>query len=247
MQTFVTPVEKDLANPRLEAARLKHAWAAMVAQEATSSTLSMDPVDEDELLPADSSSTRKAIATILPSVHLVAAFLDCSTKSRIRQIPAPGHRPCPAPLRSEREPRGLAGLSDASLARVEADNHAADFLLAIQFVLQQQPGGHAGDRRSWLELPAAVFRSEAMTPLALFLGLFPPGSQARLPRRAVAADVLANGKLPQNMLYVGQGHFSHRLHKVEVPFPSRSPWGTSRDCFPLPGVHAGLGAPAAVA
>ena len=281
------------------------------------------------------------------------AFLD-STKSRIRQIPSPGHRPGPAPLRSERE------LSDASLARVEADT--ADFLLAIQFVLQQrswgamrenprrslhwvdlveiwmhQKGGWfdldydscvlmaarkkartirhnlpelsslpplvcghqhsptewkpqhsrgrayvpsaeeaehtahlvftlvavashwaisqgyavariqrlppietAGDRPPWLELPAAVFRSDAMTPLALFLGLFPPGaSQARLPRRAVAADVLA--KLPQNI------QPSAAMCKVEVPFPSRSPWDTSQDCFPLPGVHAGLGAPAAVA
>ena len=60
MQTFVTPVEKDLANPRLEAARLKHAWAAMVAQEATSSTLSMDPVDEDELLPTVQLADMKA-------------------------------------------------------------------------------------------------------------------------------------------------------------------------------------------
>ncbi|CAJ1382622.1 unnamed protein product [Effrenium voratum] len=60
VQTFVTPVEKDLANPRLEAARLKHAWAAMVAQEATSSTLSMDPVDADELLPAVQLADMKA-------------------------------------------------------------------------------------------------------------------------------------------------------------------------------------------
>ena len=60
VQTFVTPVEKDLANPRLEAARLKHAWAAMVAQEAASSTLSMDPVDEDELLPAVQLADMKA-------------------------------------------------------------------------------------------------------------------------------------------------------------------------------------------
>ena len=49
---FITPIESNLKNARLEAARLKHAWASTVAQESQQVTAGLDPLNEDELLPA---------------------------------------------------------------------------------------------------------------------------------------------------------------------------------------------------
>ena len=63
----------------------------------------------------------------LQSVCFIAAALDCSTKSRAREIPRDfgDGRPPPRPLRSEQHPLGLPELTGSQYSRVEKDNAAA--------------------------------------------------------------------------------------------------------------------------
>ena len=68
----------------------------------------------------------------LQSVCFIAAALDCSTKSRAREIPRDfgDGRPPPRPLRSEQHPLGLPELTGSQYSRVEKDNAAASFVLS---------------------------------------------------------------------------------------------------------------------
>ena len=67
----------------------------------------------------------------LAEASFVSAAIDCSTKSRIREIPRCKQvgAPLPQPLRSEAAPLGVSGLRGADLERVQRDNAATDFLL----------------------------------------------------------------------------------------------------------------------
>ena len=67
----------------------------------------------------------------LQTVHFIAAALDCSTKSRAREIPRQfdDGRPAPSPLRSETYPEGLPHLSGRDAERVAKDNLACSFVL----------------------------------------------------------------------------------------------------------------------
>ena len=72
----------------------------------------------------------------------------------------------------------------------------------------------AGRREHWLAVDARAMREWAMALLAISLGLRPPctAEAARLPRCAEVQAVLRSNKtLPDNHMYVGQGHHSHRL------------------------------------
>lgn len=67
----------------------------------------------------------------LQDVCFISAAMDCSTKSRAREIPrqfADG-RPAPKPLRSEQYPEGLPDLPSADAKRVQVDNTACAFVL----------------------------------------------------------------------------------------------------------------------
>ena len=79
-----------------------------------------------------------------------------------------------------------------------------------------------GDRRHWHEFSATDIRQDMMVPVAVSLGIVPPRARKLgVPRRLVAADVLAEHKcLPVNHVYIGHGHFSHRwdLSQWESPF-----------------------------
>ena len=68
----------------------------------------------------------------LQSVCFIAAALDCSTKSRAREIPRDfgDGRPPSRPLRSEQHPLGLPELTGSQHIRVEKDNAAASFVLS---------------------------------------------------------------------------------------------------------------------
>ena len=59
------------------------------------------------------------------------AAMDCSTKSRAREIPRAfdDGRPAPRPLRSMEYPEGLPDLSPAEDERVRVDNTACSFIL----------------------------------------------------------------------------------------------------------------------
>ena len=79
----------------------------------------------------------------LQSVCFIAAALDCSTKSRAREIPRDfgDGRPPPRPLRSEKHPLGLPELTGSQLTRVEQDNAAASFVLSEIDQLVDRGGG----------------------------------------------------------------------------------------------------------
>ena len=70
---------------------------------------------------------QRSIGKVLPSCHLRSAAIDCSCKSRIRDIRTPGRRG-PRLLRSSTQPRELSKLSDVEQARVESGNECSDFL-----------------------------------------------------------------------------------------------------------------------
>ncbi|CAJ1356130.1 unnamed protein product, partial [Effrenium voratum] len=60
-----------------------------------------------------------------------------------------------------------------------------------------------GRRQHWLDIDPRAMRSWAMTPLAITLG----------------AGTLADGKLPLDVVYVGQGHHSHRVPRSQWASP----------------------------
>ena len=67
----------------------------------------------------------------LQSVDCICAAMDCSTKSRAREIPRTfdDGRPAPRPLRSIEFPEGLPDLTASEEARVRTDNSACSFVL----------------------------------------------------------------------------------------------------------------------
>ena len=79
----------------------------------------------------------------------------------------------------------------------------------------------SGDRVSWLQLPADTFRDKAMISTAIQIGLLPPHAHQRgCPRRVHVADVLSSdNQLPTDVVYVGYGHFKHRLPVTEWVTP----------------------------
>ena len=67
---------------------------------------------------------------MLQQADCICAALDCSTKSRAREIPRrfEDGRPAPKPLRSDEYPTGLPHLRGRDLRQVTRDNQACDFV-----------------------------------------------------------------------------------------------------------------------
>ena len=89
--------------------------------------------------------------------------------------------------------------------------------------------GCVGRREAWLSFDPRLLREWAMTPLALSLGLGAPcASEAgRIPpRMTVEAVKQADGTLPHNAVYVGQGHHTHRIPKTKWA----PPMAAGHDC-----------------
>ena len=121
------------------------------------------------------------------------------------------------------------------LAKEEAEYSATlAFAIAVSVSWWAVRDGHArlhvprmppleacGRRQHWLDIDPRAMRSWAMTPLAITLGLPPlhPEERARLPTVVRVADVLADGKLPPDVVYVGQGHHSHRVPRSQWASP----------------------------
>ncbi|CAE7039628.1 unnamed protein product [Symbiodinium sp. CCMP2592] len=82
---------------------------------------------------------QKSLEDQLQDAAFLFAALDCSTKSRAREIPRvfEDGRAAPGPLRSGRYPEGLPSLSGAEAERVRRDN------AACSWVLQQMQKVHA--------------------------------------------------------------------------------------------------------
>ena len=85
---------------------------------------------------------------------------DCSTLTRARERPIPGHRSAPRPLRSQHSVRGLPGLGARDNRRVELANSFLDFTLGEAEVLAKQGAAVVleGLLRCYLWLSAQMHR-----------------------------------------------------------------------------------------
>ena len=88
---------------------------------------------------------QETIRKQLKHADFIWAALDCSDKSRIREIPRQhaNGKAMPGPLRSEEFPMGLPGLQGHDKERVAASNEAAEFILG-ELRLHQSRGGTSG-------------------------------------------------------------------------------------------------------
>lgn len=94
-----------------------------------------------------------SLATQLREVDFIGAAMDCSTKSRAREICRHFNdgRPAPQPLRSVEFPEGLPDLNAADWARVQTDNAACKFVLdQIQALAER--GGTSVRENPWRSL-----------------------------------------------------------------------------------------------
>ena len=86
-----------------------------------SETLDREIRASDDL---NSTARQRKLAIQMKSATFVAVAFDCSTKSRVREIPREFEdgRRAPGPLRSEDHPEGLPSFQGAEKKRVEQDN-----------------------------------------------------------------------------------------------------------------------------
>ena len=89
------------------------------------------------------SARQESVREQLEDVVFLAAALDCSTKSRAREIPKSfkDGREMPRPLRSDRHPEGLPDLPLADQRRVSRDNLACAFILEEMDKIVARGGG----------------------------------------------------------------------------------------------------------
>eukprot|EP00435_Cladocopium_sp_Y103_P009381 s366_g2.t1 len=88
-------------------------------------------------------------------------------------------------------------------------------------VPRMPPTEAVGRRAHWLDFDPRSMRQWALAPLAISLGLLPldAAEAARVPRRSRVTAVLRDGVLPPEAIYVGQGHYSHRIPKTKWASP----------------------------
>lgn len=82
----------------------------------------------------------------------------------------------------------------------------------------------AGGRSDRLPISrrSGVFSEQwALAPSAISLGLAPrhPTEADRVPLRARVEELISDGMLPEDCVYVGQGHHSHRLKRTKWASP----------------------------
>lgn len=111
----------------------------------------------------------KSLADQLQSVDFICAAMDCSTKSRAREIPRvfDDGRPAPKPLRSEEFPEGLPSLTQSQQNRVDADNSATEFLLDQIQQLALRGGGSVREN-PWRSLHWFLPQEHAMMESGLW-------------------------------------------------------------------------------
>ena len=106
---------------------------------------------------------QESLAHQLKEVDFIGAAMDCSTKSRAREIPRTfdDGRPAPQPLRSVEFPEGLPNLNPSDQARVHTDNVACKFLLEqIQSLADR--GGASVRENPWRSLHWYLPQEQAM-------------------------------------------------------------------------------------
>ena len=104
-----------------------------------------------------------SLAAQLRTVDFIGAAMDCSTKSRAREIPRQfdDGRPAPQPLRSVEFPEGLPNLRHSDQVRVHTDNIACKFLLDQIQVLADR-GGASVRENPWRSLHWYLPQEQAM-------------------------------------------------------------------------------------
>ena len=119
---------------------------------------------------------QSSLSSQLEDVIFIAAALDCSTKSRAREIPRrfEDGRPAPGPLRSEVYPDGLPGLSKRDEARVQRDNAACAYVLGELQKLHDRGGGSVRENPArslhwWTTTEVAMWESGQWTDTSLRL------------------------------------------------------------------------------
>eukprot|EP00435_Cladocopium_sp_Y103_P060929 s497_g22.t1 len=101
--------------------------------------------------------------------------------------------------------------------------------LAVLHVFRVPPFCPTGRREHWLDLDPRAFREWAMAPMAAMLGLTAPLAENRpgLPERSsLEAAMQSKDTLKSGYLYVGRGHFQHRLTTTKWA----SPWTPGHNC-----------------
>ena len=104
-----------------------------------------------------------SLAAQLQAVDFIGAAMDCSTKSRAREIPRKfdDGRPAPQPLRSVEFPEGLPDLRHSDQVRVQTDNVACKFLLD-QIQILADRGGASVRENPWRSLHWYLPQEQAM-------------------------------------------------------------------------------------
>ena len=106
----------------------------------------------------------------LEEAIFIAAAIDCSTKSRAREIPRKFEdgRPAPGPLRSEVYPDGLPHLAGRDSQRVDMDNKACNYVLQEIQKLRDRGGGSVRENPArslhwWTSTEVAMWESGQWT------------------------------------------------------------------------------------
>ena len=109
-------------------------------------------------------SNQETIRKQFKHADFIWAAIDCSDKSRIREIPRKdgSGKAMPSPLRSEEFPMGVPELQGYNKERVAASNAAAEFILG-ELRLHQSRGGTSGR-----ENPANSLHWYTPTEVAMF-------------------------------------------------------------------------------
>ena len=92
---------------------------------------------------------------------------------------------------------------------------------AVMAIPRLPPDECVGRQVHWLDFDPRSMRQWAIARLAVSLGLPPPhpAEAARVPTRRRVEDSLVNGQLPENCIYVGQSHHSHRRRRTKWASP----------------------------
>ena len=104
----------------------------------------------------------------LKESDFIWAALDCSDKSRIREIPRqhPDGKPMPSPLRTEEFPMGVPDLQGYDKERVSKSNDAAEFILG-ELRLHQSRGNNLDGKTSPIVCTGIRLRKWACSSKAL--------------------------------------------------------------------------------
>ena len=93
---------------------------------------------------------QRHVQALVVKADAVMVAMDCSTYSRARERPIPGHPNAPQPLRSAEHVLGLPGLSSKDLAKVRDANNITKFLAGLPDAAGQAAFVFENPELAWL-------------------------------------------------------------------------------------------------